>query len=382
VAFVKTIWVIFVLSIITISICHAEPVEEYRGTLGKRQVSLNISEYGSLGYVDCHSGPYITRLRNISKYKAEIIFFSDVYYEKPDYKITVSRSKALFRGIQVEKYEGENINIDGKIVDLSVLGSVDPKYLTWTGTDASCLHVGWEPELLRAVIDVNATGKAKSWARQHNANFRTSPDRPLNEVSFFVPVGSEEENLAELRKQPWILDARRYGIGAGPDFAYVDYKLGSVYVPGESQEVVRRKLWSVIKKSFPDAAVNERDFTAKRGLSYNLTLFQPVSKLGLDLPELEGYWLKANISVLVNRQLSDDNNGFDHLEVEIRDGWLPRWPSNSTTAPPSKHTRQFHLEPEGDDNKRNFYVLEKLQANIASSLSAEWGGEAQIPTSE
>jgi hypothetical protein len=197
-----------------------------------------------------------------------------------------------------------------------------------------------------------------------------------------VATGSEEEALASLRAESWVLDARRVGAGAGPEDAMVDFPLGTVINTSSGQSTISENLQTTLRRVFGKCIGADNVFP-RRGLEYEWRVLCPVPALfpgiGKTVPALANRWLKSKVIFKVYQTGVYEGPTSDRVLIEVPDGFLPTWSENESEPPPDNHTNEFHLTPEGTTRDKNFFTLVLLQAVAAKQLGNEWHGQAYIP---
>ncbi len=350
--------------------------EYFHGTLGDIRVSMMELGPSYLNGIGCSEFflPISIQENSQGNLVAHVYDEADYDYDLPKATVPVSRATHELSGIPMETFSAIGIPLDGQHLELRLKRSLSPNFSSWTGPAASCPDAGWVPGSIIVVVSPGSWRSVQEWTAANDSAFVFS----INNNTFFldVPVGFEDDLIEKIRTEEWLLDARREGEVAGPEYASVDFPINSLLTDRSTQNSVGSTLKTALSKIFPGIDINDITFRPRRGYAYTLDIFSYVQRLGLNDRDFDGYWLKTHVDFELSRQLGLGGDPHERLIVNIRDGWLPRYPSDQ--PPPEAHWRQFHLQP-SDGKLTGFYTLKWLLSRIASSFAEHFGGEANIP---
>ncbi|MDQ8729278.1 hypothetical protein [Bradyrhizobium sp. LHD-71] len=339
------------------------------GQLGDSQVIYN--GYGRLTPANCdydaEGTPFYLHLQDISTYTL-------VLGEKSGRSVEVSskRQFSVERGIPVERIETSDFDLDGKKTRLALKRALAGFELRLS----RCSEVGPESEILNVVVYPDAEQEARDYFTQRQFDWTTrryAAQEAINIYTLSVPVGSEVDEVATLKRLSWVVDVWRQPAGAGTPPQPLYFPARSVYrTLSEDQENLRVKLRNALQDLFVKVPIDDSMLAIEgRGLRYAFAVEAPMDVLGNS--SFKGFWIKAKVLFEFSRTLNqeDETKAHDTMLVGIPDAWLARWPS-PTKPPPEGH--YDHLSPTGGDRSKNFDSMKWLQQTIVDRLRVQWSG--------
>lgn len=180
-----------------------------------------------------------------------------------------------------------------------------------------------------------------------------------NRLLIYVPVGSEQKVIQEIKASGLVFDAARdLLVLTTPALGWVEIPRDALNQ--EARDSLQTELRDFVQSIWPDVS-NPPTLAPRYGNTFDFKLRGPLSKF-VAKPKLPGWWIEAKLQFLVDRLETSDR-----LLIGVREAKLIRWPETGRGEPQIGYGKVLDCEAAGElSNMDSVLAIEEKILDAAS----------------